>query len=782
MYRSSIFLLLLASCSAPTSNSQKDFQLFSEELAKEPAPEVVRFEKSQIASGQLDKLVLALNERMGTAFSATDFKVTDNVKLSHFQYVRYVQLRAGVPVKGTDIRVWLEQDSGNPVLVEARIQRAAPAINPSNAEVLNADFKDALVAVKKDLSSEFSTGKILNVQSSHAWIGNRLVRRLQVKSKRGTYIYDFPNGNAKVHRKSIRPGESADAHHPDIPVQGYKLWEYAGDVPVSPDNLSNTEPLAIRNLQKSYSKASLTSLLDSYSRSFLYSNRDADGELDAEDLYQGKWTGSYLEKLFPEFSAAKGEIVANEFGGANPVRLIGKNVGVFIDPSARRTYTSAISNWSFSPQFISVWTPKGEDYLVTHRPAYFGATSYRPADISSRLPTLADGSVSTSNTEALLRQGFDELQVYTGVDTFMESLRELGFNDPEMSTQPFAAVLFDTDIDMRNNAYCSGNTIHFTTYDANQQNYARDNTTIWHELGHGIQGRLMGPHLDSSDGYGLWEGMADFLAQLIVSKEYGLADFKGKSTMRIVNKTWFNNTNESHDEGEAYGGTMYDMLTKMMEKYGEKEGLLRMTDLTLQTMRLTRDHLALTPAVWFQQMQFVGSLSYAAQGFERKAGDLSEIIESSLAHRNYAPGKEPSKLVVTYQGKPVEEGDLGSRYAPVELNVKDVASHNLELEASILNGDVKNFKFPLTVRVTFNNWALQGSVKWAGEEKGPLDFIVATEKDVLKIPLSVLPECDNKNTTTGLCSDYVHINAYNAGDNLQERPVAKKRFYVKLKE
>ena len=53
------------------------------------------------------------------------------------------------------------------------------------------------------------------------------------------------------------------------------------------------------------------------------SNFDADGELDSEDLYQGKWTSSYLEKLFPDFSSAKGDIVTNDFGSTHPVRLIG---------------------------------------------------------------------------------------------------------------------------------------------------------------------------------------------------------------------------------------------------------------------------------------------------------------------------------------------------------------------------------------------------------------------------------------------------------------------------
>src|SRR5690606_9441494 len=48
-----------------------------------------------------------------------------------------------------------------------------------------------------------------------------------------------------------------------------------------------------------------------------------------------------------------------------------------------------------------------------------------------------------------INSGFDEVQVYYGVTSLMESLVKMGFNDPELSEKPFHAFLFDPDISMK---------------------------------------------------------------------------------------------------------------------------------------------------------------------------------------------------------------------------------------------------------------------------------------------------------------------------------------------
>ncbi|MBM6700585.1 hypothetical protein H7U32_09905, partial [Bifidobacterium pullorum subsp. saeculare] len=152
------------------------------------------------------------------------------------------------------------------------------------------------------------------------------------------------------------------------------------------------------------------------------------------------------------------------------------------------------------------------------------------------------------------------MQVYYAINQLFDALRPMGFTDPDLAERPFNAFLFNPDIESMDNAFYESDTINFTTYSPNEMNMARDNLTIWHELGHGVMDRLMGEKLDLADTGGLSEGMADFVAQLVVEgSEFG-RDFLGRSDQRINNQTGFYLTNEVHDDGEAYGGTMKAFL------------------------------------------------------------------------------------------------------------------------------------------------------------------------------------------------------------------------------
>jgi len=48
-----------------------------------------------------------------------------------------------------------------------------------------------------------------------------------------------------------------------------------------------------------------------------------------------------------------------------------------------------------------------------------------------------------------INDGYDEVQVYWSIDTLFESLHAMGFEDPELSTRPFNAFLYDPDIESR---------------------------------------------------------------------------------------------------------------------------------------------------------------------------------------------------------------------------------------------------------------------------------------------------------------------------------------------
>jgi hypothetical protein len=63
-----------------------------------------------------------------------------------------------------------------------------------------------------------------------------------------------------------------------------------------------------------------------------------------------------------------------------------------------------------------------------------------------------------------INDGFDELQVYWAINQMFDSLRPMGFTDPELSTRRFNGFLYDPDISMKDNAYYTDDTINFTTH------------------------------------------------------------------------------------------------------------------------------------------------------------------------------------------------------------------------------------------------------------------------------------------------------------------------------
>jgi hypothetical protein len=367
------------------------------------------------------------------------------------------------------------------------------------------------------------------------------------------------------------------------------------------------------------------------------------------------------------------------------------------------------------------------------------------------------------------------VQVYYGIVRMFEALHNKGFTDPDLSTRPFHAYLFDPDISMRDNAYYTSDTINFTTYSHDAQNYARDNTTIWHELGHGVMDRLMGERLNLADTGGLSEGMADFVAALVIQDVTQGAEFPGHLDQRIINRTGFYLTNEVHDDGEAYGGTMKDMLDRAIATWGQ-QGLVKITDLTLEAMRLTRDHPGLTADDWFSHMLFADELGRPGV---REPGELKELITDSLDSRNFAADpNERAIFSLTLKDSEIEAGSPGSRGFEIPVPIRENETATYELATVLNSSENYKFNYPLEVRVYLRTGPLQGAIHWQGEENTYVSYTVEKDGDLVKIPLTIAGKCDEINREDGSCSDFAYVQVWNSGDT---RPVAKKRFYLRLK-
>ena len=61
-------------------------------------------------------------------------------------------------------------------------------------------------------------------------------------------------------------------------------------------------------------------------------------------------------------------------------------------------------------------------------------------------------------------------------------------------------------------------------------------------------------------------------------------------------------------------------------------------------------------------------------------------------------------------------------------------------------------------------------------------YTLKSENDVAKIPLATTGQCDEFNRDDGSCVDYASVQILNNGQDITSRPVAKKRFYLRMKQ
>lgn len=738
--------------------------------------------EAQVKKGELEaKLETLLNKarvETGVDFDSSNFQLIEERDLATSKFMMYVQTSSQVPVSGTAVRFWSNPKTGELILAEMHLDETAE----QNEAILAARYKKAKFspgamksaqlsnAIQKLVAAEVSAhgtdSKILGMKSKDLWENGDLIREVQVRGRRGIHHIRISLLKNKVISKTYFEFPQSEAVH-TLKAHVFPLYEEV-------EGTGERLPYELKELKyidmsvRDGGENPLGSLaLEKFPES-KYNPLLAETEMGQNN---GLWSENSLRSKAAA-EVQKLPLRANDFSSG--VLLQGKFATINLHPAAKEAFKSVNFVMKPSVNHVISWG-QAEDgsYEAQTVSGWFGKTIESQEELLTRVPVrLAD-----HDANAYINAGFDEVQVYYGVTVLMEALNEMGFTDPSLSTSPFHAFLYDPDISMKDNAYYWDNTINFTTYSPDQANYARDNPTIWHELGHGVMDRLMGPHLafgDSKGGYGgLSEGMADFVAKIIIEHQTNGENFPGKGDMRIVNDTGFYLTNEFHDEGEAYGGAMNDMLDTVITKE-DRAGLVAFTDLTLETMRLTRNHPSLTAKSWFEHMLLADELGSAV----RAPGQYRDLMISALSARNFAFDNnfKPAQLTILFDGRLLTNDSLASREKPM-VACNSSGKKSYDLNVVLKAGDANFIKFPATVKVEYKKGALQGAIKWAGEVNNPETYVVNSEDELLNIPVTASMECDYINQPDGSCKDYAYIQVFNHGT---KKPVAKKRFYLKV--
>jgi hypothetical protein len=740
--------------------------------------------EAQVKKGQLPATLEAMLTKAtadtGVAFGDSNIQLIEERELATSNYSMYVQSSEMIPVAATAVRIWKDKKTGELILGEIHLDEN----HQKNQAVITQKYRKARFSpgslksqqlsmaiqniVAKEVAASGSDNKIISMKFQDLWVKGDLVRKVEVRGRRGVHHISISLIKNAVVEKFYMEFPQAEALR-TLKANIYPMYE---EVEGTGQRL-NYEVRDLKYINPSYHDGGESPFSDLGATKFVEDKYNPIlAETEVGQAY-GIWSEASIRRQIEKIVSAL-PVVANDFSSG--LLLQGKYATINLHPGVKEAFPDINFSLRTGVNHMLAWKPNADGlYEATPLPGFFGKTITGENDLLARIPF----RLPDHNPAKYINSGFDEAQVYYAVTTLMDSLGEMGFKDPELSTRPFHAFLYDPDISMRDNAYYTDNTINFTTYNPEMPNLARDNPTIWHELGHGVMERLMGAFLafgDSKGGYGgLSEGMADFVAKLIVEHQTNGADFPGKYDFRIMNNTGLYLTNEFHDEGEAYGGAMADMLAMVVKAEG-REGLFRFTDLTLETMRLTRNHPSLTARSWFEHMIYADSLGSVARASNQYAAVITQALD--LRNFSFEKGFTPASLKVTSQFGELTNDSQASREKPVKAcDASGTVAYDLKVQ--LTSGDAQFIKFPATVKVEYKKGALQGAIKWEGEASNPTVYTINSADEILDIPLKASMSCDLINTPDGSCKDYAYIQVYNQGGT---KPVGKKRFYLQIKD
>lgn len=752
------------------------------------ANEFVRWTGRDDADASLPHVIATLSTKLGVTLDPATFQVHEDRDLAFTHFTQVIQTHNGTPVDAGSIRIWTDLATGKLIQMEAFVERPETLISASaaaNAE-LTRRLGRASITSHRDLISDARLKALVmspirnhedfkaTAKSSRVmWSKGRLVSVNILSAKRGTHEVRVDLLTGRVISSVYHPFPEADQGEIQVEADLFPYYEeFEGTI-------LPRQHTVLRHILPTVRSTTVDPFAPTRDMRYLESMINPDSAGTPEGRRAGFWTEALVRQRVATLASAVPEL-SNTFEAG--LTLAGTYCSVMIHPDAIKAYPNVTFTPRFSNNALFDWKEISNngttDFEMTVASSYFGKPIESAAEAAARPATRHP----FHDPQTYINEGFDDLQVYGGVNQFFEALHLRGFTDPELSTRPFTAFLFNPDISMRDNAFYTDDTINFTTYSAKGDNAARNNGTIWHELGHGLMERLMGNafggYLQLADTGGLSEGMADFTANLVMESALGRENFPGRDKQRIFNHTGFVLTNEVHDDGEAYGGSMHDILEKAISLWGV-EGVHKVTDLTLETMRLTRYHPHLTAADFFDHMLFADELGRPGV---RLPGELASLINESLASRNFVrEGHTAANLSLVYDTKEVAAGQPGSRGNEIKLDLAETETKTLPITFSVTDGDSFQFHYPLRAKLfKSERGALQGAVHWETEEQAPAEFQIPAAGQPVTTDVGVTGKCDYVNRDDGSCSDYVYLLIFD--DTIStDQPVAKKRFYVRMK-
>jgi len=725
-------------------------------------------------NSDLTSVLNLANQKLGTSVQESDLVLFEEQDLGVWKFQMWNQTIQSLPVKGGSLRIW--KNLADNQLVQAEIQFENPLHQQTASLIRNSKnfsrqsfSRQELAALTKDLG----LSRFRNYKTQDIWHPKHgPVRSIQIFAE--SYSWEILQSLvtkrtiSKVRKDYPRSDITRRADEFEMPALVYLT-------PEEHEEARTQTGVARQNVTLKYLKRSAPIPSQNIFTEFMgqifaeSKNDEAKGQTEA-GRNEGFWSMAYLKQRISDLMASI-PLVNNAIADGSTY-LVGRFVSVQIHPDARAKFQPAYpatfgANASFN--WMELPDVNGQpDWGMNIGPTHLGAPARDFWDFYNRpAPWRVE-----ANTTDLMNEGFDEVQVYWAVNQWFETLHDLGFQDPQISTRPITAILFNPDIESRDNAFYTDDSINFTTYSTGAANYARDTATIWHELGHGLEDRIL--RRADYDG-GLSEGLADLTADMMLNAVTQGKNYPGKEARRIVNQLGFNLTNEEHDAGEAYGGTLRELSEQIIQAEGMM-GFRKFADLIFDSMRLSRNNPSLDVQEWFRHMLFADELGKTGV---RQPGEFASRLHSVLQERNFSfDTADTASFPVLVEGfETLTDRSPGSRYRPIPLDLLENETKQFILKVQILDGAKTKLKYPVTIRASYRGGPLQGSSRFQNEDQVQ-EWTVQKSGDEINVPVTVLAGCDQINRVDQRCSDFAYLKLYNAG---QSKPFGKKRFYVNVK-
>jgi hypothetical protein len=467
----------------------------------------------------------------------------------------------------------------------------------------------------------------------------------------------------------------------------------------------------------------------------------------------GAWNDEDLEQSLKVESPSRMQLPYNQ------KILESEYISVLVHPSSANLLDS--TRHFYPLPHVSMINKEQVWYTVIGESVY-----YPPIASNSNHSAVRDPQHDLKN---MINNPTDAIHVFQATNQFFQTLKAQSFNEFKDEELKVRAYLYNQDSFYKDNAFYTKGTINFTTYSPELPNFARDKRVIWHELGHSIFDKLA-DYVSGQKGNGQNEGFSDFISHFVFRARGFSEDYPYYKSERIYSEAIFNIANQVHDDGEAFGGTLKDILEEKIKSDGPA-AFPKTLELVFTTLKFIRGSIKMSEQEFFHTMGLVDNIPTQT----REAGEFAQIISDVLQKRNFSlMDSEQTTLEVKINGMEASVRGDGSYNYPFKFKENPNATHEITLSLKLIEKKAFAVPYPyqMSLRFQTNNSRILDI-----ESLSPKDKMIYDKDDSIQFKFLFKPVCLEYNLNSSSCRSAVRVEMNRPN---QEQVFGRRRFFIQV--